>query len=279
MFSKQVIADIVCMLPAEHAGLDLYLIKFDLDDKVAFDDADSIKKKKVELTKYLIRNQGIKDNHGNDIMTHVVEDRINYLLDSYGAYTAFDKKAQEFVDYPDLYKHLRLDGYDIDFKNKKLIRYLSEDFNVQEKEDYIIKRLDEYHFSTTKGHYEQAQSSYIGANYAAVNGQLRTYTESLFMDMASYIKAKEASNMDISNIEPTDAIKSMQILAKCKKPIIEKHLNEWTGDSKGFIESFWKRLHPEGSHPGLPSDEEVIFRFQLVILNTSNLLHRFGETY
>ena len=46
MFSKQVIADIVTLLPDVHAELDMYLIKRDLDNKIEFGMVDSIKKRK-----------------------------------------------------------------------------------------------------------------------------------------------------------------------------------------------------------------------------------------
>lgn len=279
MFSKQLLVDIVNMFPNTHAELDKYLIKFDLDDKIDFIGVDSISKKHVKIIKYLIENQGVKDNFKNDIVLNIVEDRIISVLLNNGYYYSFDVDKQEFNGYPKLYRYLRFDGYDIDFENNKLICSLPEDINAADKEDNIIVALNNYSFATTKGHLEQAKASYLGGNYAALNGQLRTYTESLFMEMAKFIKIAENTNSNISNINPSNATTAMQVLAKCSKPVLSSSLNEWDGQNTGYIQGFWKRLHPEGCHPGLPNIEEVLFRFQLVILNTNNLLNRFCTNY
>jgi hypothetical protein len=277
MFSKQIIADIVIMLPNQHDALELYLIKKDLDDKVVFDDNDSVLKKKLKITNFLIENKGIKDNYGNEIVTLIVEEKVSELAEEY--LWKFDKRTKEFEAFPNLYRFLRLDGYDIDFKNKKLIRSLPEDVAVQEKEDYILKTLEQYGFATSKEHYNQAKSSYTKNNLAAMNSQLRPFTESFFMEMASYIKNAETSNVNIQNINPVDATSSMQVLAKCTHPVLDIALNEWTGDGKGYIQAFWKRLHPQGSHPGIPDIDEAVYRFQLVLINMSYILQRFVLYY
>lgn len=275
MFSKQVILDIIDSLPDNHDPIERFIIKFDLDDKIELNSGLSVSKKKLAITKYLISNQGVKDKFNNDIVLRVVEDRINYLLTDY--YSDFNVEEQKFERFPELYKYLRYDGYDI--QNNLLVKTLPEDFNMVEKEDKVIQFLDNYHFNTTKGHFQQAKSNYLNSNYAAVNGQLRTYVESLFEEMAKHIKSIDTNNTAITTIIPNGATLAMQILAKCDKPIVDITLNEWDGQSKGFIEGFWKRLHPMGSHPGLPDIDETIFRFQLVVLVTYNIMTKFGLNY
>ncbi len=278
MFSKQVIVDIVSMFPGYHTNLDTYLLKFDLDNKINFDASDSIDKKKLKITKFLIANQEVKDNFKNNIVLNVVEDRIiNHLLDDYRWDS--DMTSPEFKSFPKLYKYLRFDGYDIDFECKKLVRMLPDDIGAAQKEDNIISVLIKFGFNTTKGHFEQAKASYLGGSYAALNSQLRTFTESLFMEMAQYVKNLESENQDISNISIVNATTAMQVLAKCAKPILDRSLNEWDGQNTGYIQGFWKRLHPEGCHPGLPTIDEAVFRFQLVLLNTSNLINRLISLY
>lgn len=275
MFSKQIIVDIVKTLPSNHNPLEMYLIQFDLDDKISFYSGDSIETKKLAIVRYLIANQDVKDSFQNPIVLNIVEDRVAFLLDR--EFGDFDRRKNEFTTFPNLYKCLRYDGFDIDIQNKKLIRTLPDDIKVSEKEDSIRFILNKYNFPTTIGHYDQAKGSYLSGNYAAVNGQLRSYVESLFMEMASYIKNIE--NTNIANIIPRDATSSMQVLVKCNKPILDVTLNEWDGQSKGFVEGFWKRLHPQGSHPGLPTIDEAVFRFQLVLLVTSSIINRFNVLY
>ena len=276
MFSKQVILDIISTLPNNYDPLESFLIRFDLDDKIDVSGLTT-SKMKMAITKYLIAYQGIKDQFGNDIVLQIVEDRVNnYLLTQYSS--GFDEEDKVFTYYPNLYKYLRYDGYDV--KDGKLVRTLSEDINAAIKEDEIINILKKYGLYTTIGHLENAKSSYFNSNYPALTGQLRTYTESLFIDMAKFIKSKDIGWQDIENITPTAATTAMQVLAKCSIPIINHSLNEWDGGTKKtFIEGFWSRLHPLGSHPGLPDIDESVFRFQLVLLVTYNLIKRFEKSY
>lgn len=272
MFSKQVILDIINTLPNNYDPLEGFLIRFDLDDKI---DTKGLTTSKIKMAiiSYLIKNQGIKDNFGNDIVLQIVEDRVNnFLLE----YHEFDKRHKVFKDYPHLYKYLRYDGYDI--VDGRLIRTLPSNINSSMQEDEITTFLKVHNFITTLGHLENAKSSYFNSNYPALTGQLRTYVESLFIDMAKYIKDKDTTCIDISKITPVDATTAMQVLAKCSNPIIMTELNEWdSGNKKTFIEGFWKKLHPLGSHPGLPDSDEAIYRFQLVLLVTHNLIKRFEK--
>jgi len=274
MFSRQVIMDIIDTLPNEYAPLERFLIRYNLDDKIDIEGL-STTKIKLTITKYLILNPDATDAFGNNVAHQIVEDRINnYLLDRYG----FDEDLPGFVNYPTLYKYLRYDGYDVE--GGKLIRTLPEDTDSSEKEDEISSLLEKYRFVTTKGHLDSAKSSFFNSNYPALTSQLRTYVESLFVEMAKVIRNREASNPDISKITPVNATTAMQVLAKCTNPIINQDLNEWDGGTrKTFIEGFWNRLHPMGSHPGLPDEDEALFRMQLVLMVTYNLIKRFDSLY
>jgi len=277
MFSKQLIVELVDHMPNFHLDLEKYLIKKDLDDKIDFLPGDSVEKKKSKIRKFLISNQGIKDNFGNDIVINIAEDAIKTLCDRYGYDN--DNGTYIFNQFPDLYKYLKFDGYDIDFDNGTLIRVFPDNTSIEKKEDNILDFLKKYRFNTTKGHYEQAKGSYLDDNLAALNGQLRTFTESLFMEMAGLIKEREQTNQDIVKISCVDATTSMQVLAKCSHPILDVTLNEWIGNGKGYMEAFWKRLHPQGSHPGLPELDEVVYRFHLVIFNISYIINCFKRFY
>lgn len=280
MFSKQVIVDIVNLFPNTHADLDMYLIRQDLDGKISFEKDESIPKKLVKITKFLILNQGIVDNYGNDIVTNIVEDCVRKLINTPYAYRSeFNEELGEFKNYPTLYKYLRFDGYDIDFENGKLTRNLPAEIEAEMKEDFITVFLEKYKFIQTKGHLQQAKGSFLGNNYAALNSQLRAYTESLLIEMAVYIKNQETANTDILKIIPANATTAMQVLIKAQNPILDSNLNEWSGDGKGYIQAFWARLHPQGCHPGLPDIDEVSYRYQLVLLNTYMLVKRFRNFY
>jgi hypothetical protein len=51
-------------------------------------------------------------------------------------------------------------------------------------------------------------------------------------------------------------------------------LNEWDFQGGGFMESFFRRLHPQGAHPGLYDEDDSTFRLHLVLLVGRQLLRR-----
>lgn len=221
-----------------------------------------------------------RDNHGDSILLRMMNSVVRSLLNNVEqGRDEFDDELLEFKSDPDFYRYLRLDGYDINFDKMCIVENISSYTNTQEKDDYITSFLKEYAFSTSLGHYHQAKSSYIGGNYAALNGQLRTFVESIFQDMAGYIKIRERDNENIKNINQIDAQQAMTIFAKCEYPIIDINLNEYDANNTGYLQAFWKRLHPAGSHPGLPDLEEALYRFQLVVLTAELLIKRFEKSY
>ncbi|QCJ40830.1 hypothetical protein FAY30_02295 [Bacillus sp. S3] len=68
-------------------------------------------------------------------------------------------------------------------------------------------------------------------------------------------------------------------LSKCNPPIFYKQLNEWLDNGQGYFETFWKRLHPQGSHPGLSDEDDSIFRLNLVQISTLEILRRYDQNY
>ena len=97
--------------------------------------------------------------------------------------------------------------------------------------------------------------------------------------MSLYIKLREKDNETINKISDINENQAILILAKCRNPIIDINLNEFGEDKLGFIQVFWKRLHPEGSHHGLSDIEGTLYRYQLVLLNIELLLDRFDKRY
>lgn len=52
-------------------------------------------------------------------------------------------------------------------------------------------------------------------------------------------------------------------------------LNEWDGKGLGFVNGLMKRLHPQGSHPGLSDADDSTFRLHIVLITARLLLARF----
>jgi len=97
MFSKSVIVDIVDMLPDTQADLELFLMKFEVYDKVDFTPDDtSISKKQVKIAKLLANNQELKDSRDNNIVLNIVQDRMHNFLSRYSIWEDSFNETQSF---------------------------------------------------------------------------------------------------------------------------------------------------------------------------------------
>jgi len=282
VFSKQLILKAVeFLLMVSHAEMNNKIVFYDLDGR-GIDLKESLPNIRNAVGQYLISNPNVVDNHGDSILLRMMNNVVEKMLQNVAmGIDGFDEERKEFRSDRDFYRFLRLDGYDINFQNLCIVEDLALYLQVAEKNDEIIEMLKRYDFNTSLGHYNQAKSSYLGANYAALNGQLRTFVEAIFQDMAAYIRHCEPANADINIVNEINAQSAMIIFAKCNYPILNFNLNEWDGNNQtmSYFPAFWKRLHPQGCHPGLPEMNEAIYRFQLVVLNIELLVSRFQLAY
>ena len=150
----------------------------------------------------------------------------------------------------------------------KLRKVLPESVVIAEEEDQLSILLDRYDFTITKGHLDQAISAHTRGEWAGANAQLRSFVESLFDSFVTVLVK------DTSNLPPTSYARR-ELLTKLDPPFILPELNEWAPNGTGFLQGFWKRLHPQGAHPGLSDEEDCTFRLQLVILVAGHYLRRF----
>ena len=130
-----------------------------------------------------------------------------------------------------------------------------------EEENELINVLDRYVYSVAKGHYEQAIAAHTRGDWAASNSQLRSFVEEFFNRIAETIVPGSYSSSK----------QRRQTFANAG--FFQSDLNEWLDDGKGFVQGFWKRLHPQGSHPGLSEKEDSTFRLHLIIV----VAHYFGK--
>jgi hypothetical protein len=146
---------------------------------------------------------------------------------------------------------------------------LPENIQLTEKENELDLLLGKFGFATAKGHLEQAISAHTRSDWASANAQLRSFIESLFGSIAKRL-TDDKKWLSLSGYQ-----KSCEFLAKLNPPFLLSTLNEWVVSGKGgFLQGFWRRLHPQGSHPGLSDEEDSTFRLHLVILTASYYLKR-----
>lgn len=148
-----------------------------------------------------------------------------------------------------------------------LRRILPADIGLPITEPELVRLLDRHNFKTAKGHLEQALENHARGNWAAANGQLRTFFDALLDTIAE-------------RLDPAAAGLSTGQARRSKLASLEflsVPLNEWDDDGRAFINGLVRRLHPQGAHPGLSDDDDCTFRLHVVLLTAALLLRRFDQ--
>jgi hypothetical protein len=266
MVSRRLLIEILSTFLAEktHSVISTYAQKYGLENIAV---GSNKQERVLNISRYFIDN---KDNQeiqdlAFDLIKELIDKEIQILHENkrwYGELESFEEK------YPKIYKLLQQDGLSI--IDNELKYQASKDINIASSQEEIFILLNKYNFDTPLGHLRQAMDAHANGRWASANSQLRTYVESLFNEMAEQIYGKNKLN-NMSSHQKREA------LSKTKPPIFVPTLNEWDSNGNGFINGFWKRLHPEGPHPGLSDIEDSTFRLHLVFLVTSNILKRFDQ--
>ena len=168
-----------------------------------------------------------------------------------------EKQAVSFL------RLLAFDGFTV--TDGSLRSTLPEDLGLPQVEDEITRLLKKHHFTTPKGHLDQALVAHGRGEWAAANSQLRTFFESLLDEIAISLDPSAANLPSGENRRAR--------LATMK--FLSEDLNEWGNDGKNFTNGLWKRLHPAGSHPGLSDQDDSTFRRHIVLLTSQLFLVRF----
>jgi hypothetical protein len=169
-----------------------------------------------------------------------------------------------------LLRSIERDGFTIG-EDGVLRRMLPEELDLPTADDEVHLLLDTYRLVTPKGHLDQGIRAHSDGDWAAANSQFRTFLESLFDEIALLV--------DPTHAPPTSTGETRrQLLANLPTPFISRQLNEWSNDGKNFINGTFKRLHPQGSHPGLSDEEDSTFRLHLVLLTARLFLRRLDAT-
>jgi hypothetical protein len=244
-----------------HATLDTYAFRYGLDEIAV---GSSKEQKVLNIGKYLINNPNLSGILSDSLMFEIVEDVITKAVINEYHYD-FDKN--EFVRYPQLRRLLLKDGFVIE--NGKLIRTFETDIDFNTNDTLLENLMNKHKFTIAKGHYNQASNAFNRGDWAACNSQLRSYVEELLNNIAEKVTGNTF----------TDSQQAKIALAKNNPPIFYRQLNEWLDNGQGFFETFWKRLHPHGSHPGLSNEDDSIFRLNLVQITTLEILRRYDQNF
>jgi hypothetical protein len=263
MFSRATIMDVMFLLRDlhTHATLDTYAYRYGLGEVAVGDSKD---KKVLGIAKHLVENPELPGLLSNNLVYEIVEDVISKALPGT---LYFDPDLNEFIQYPQLRRLLLKDGFVI--KDGQLIRTFDTEFDYSKNETLLENLLNKHQLIVAKGHYNQASNAFNRGDWAACNSQLRSFVEELLNKLAEKITGNK----------PTTSHQAKITLSKSTPPIFYNELNEWLDDGTGYFETFWKRLHPHGSHPGLSDEDDSIFRLNLVQISTLEVLKRFDLNF
>jgi hypothetical protein len=218
-----------------------------------------------ELAKYLIRNPDASNEYGENIADGVVTDLVNRAIAASRRDYSNDFSLEVLKErYSTLHRSLERDGFTLD--SGELRRALPEALDLPKADNEVHALLDRYGFTISKGHLDQGIAAHGRGDWAAANSQFRPFIESLFDSIAEYLAAGAAV--------PPPGNQRRIWLANRNPPFFLAELNEWNGQGQGFLEGFFRRLHPAGAHPGLSDEDDSTFRLHLVLLVARNLLRR-----
>ena len=261
-FSRTTIVEAVALFDnARHSDIDRLLLRFGLEEDIP-DRNSYLRERANAIAAYLIEHPDEQGPNGSNLTFEIIEELAQDIPDP----------DEYFWDSEDRYSKLRnslsRDGYRVE--NGKLKSILPDAIDLPGKESELETLLNRFGFSTSRGHLDQAIAAHTRGEWASANAQLRSFIESLFDEIANQL-------IDQTQL-PSTSHRRRELLATIDPPFFMTSLNEWQiGNNGGFVQGFWRRLHPQGSHPGLSDETDCTFRLHLVVLVGHHFLKRFEE--
>ncbi len=247
-----------------HAAFDRFALEYGLEDVIP---NVSTAKKAIELAKHLIRNPDQKtdanENLSDAVVGRVVAHAIDRCISGYPPEFSVQTFQESFAA---LHRALERDGFNVE--GGALRRALPAVLDLPSADDEVHQLLDAFGFATARGHLDQGIAAHSRGEWAAANAQFRTFSECLFDSMAQLLARRDGVP------PPQTGHPSKVWLATRAQPILIPALNEWNGQGGGFLEGFYRRLHPAGAHPGLSDEDDSTFRLHFVLLVARTLLRR-----
>jgi len=245
-----------------HAGIDRFLLEHGLEETVQ---GSSRADRANSLGRHLIRNPDKLNEDGENLTDAVITELVRYAIErSSGGYPPelnVDYFRERFAA---LHRGLERDGLSVE--SGELRRALPEALDLPRADDEVHAALDRLGFTVSKGHLDQGIAAHVRGDWAAANAQFRPFIESLLDSIAERL----AAGTEL----PAPGNQRRIWLANRNPSFFFADLNEWDGQGKGFIEAFFRRLHPAGAHPGLSDEDDSTFRLHLVLLVARDLLRR-----
>lgn len=214
--------------------------------------------KATNLASFALDNPDRQTDDGRNLSDAIVYEAASLMGHrvSEPEYLLEDQKA--------LLHNLERDGFGFT-EDGELRRILPEVLDLPATDNEVHQLLDHFGFNTPRGHLDQAIAAHSRGEWAGANSQMRSFMEGLFDEIANIVDPANAGSAATGHAR-------RQLLARAG--FLSESLNEWSDQGTGFINGFFRRLHPHGSHPGLSDEEDATFRLHLVLLVARQMLRR-----
>jgi hypothetical protein len=246
-----------------HDDMDRFMLEHSLE---GFHWVGSVRDRVNLLVRFLLDNP-LAEEDGVNMTDNIVEELVSEAIRN-STHGRFD--YDRFVErYANLNRALERDGYTVE--EGQLRQTLPQALDLPQADDEVHRLLQRYGFDVPLGHLDQAIAAHGRGEWAGANAQLRTFVEGLFDEMAQRL------SVHLHLPPPENGVASRLWLAALNRPFFIPELNEWTGQGTGYLEAFYRRLHPQGAHPGLSDEDDSTFRLHLVLVLARLLLRRLEE--
>ena len=252
-FKRRTLIAAANCLADNHAEFDNLMLQWELEDRVPR--SGSLQQKANDLITYALSHP-----------QHSTEDEVN-VWDEMIELVA--RKAVSWPDHPtyaEFVRTLKRQGYELGDENVAIRAALPPIADLPEAEDEVYALLDEFGMTVEKGHLDQAIKNHARGDWAAANGQIRTFMQGIFDEIAKQLEPNQSAKLTSEN--------RRQSLANISPPFFQDSLGEWTSDGKNFVNGLFKRLHGQGPHPGLSDEDDCTFRLHLVLIVARHYLRR-----
>jgi hypothetical protein len=263
-FSRRTVIAAIEVLESQfhtHDSLERYLLKLNRD-LAARCASGYLSAKFTALVKAFDDEPDMRLEDGESLWDKLVEQASSSLPSNEPSYPE-EEPPYLRPEAAELVHTLELDGFTV--SEGALRRALPVDIGLPTVQSELDRLLEKHGLTIPKGHLTQALDGHGRGNWAAANSQIRTFMEALFDEIAVRIDPAAAG---LASGQPRRT-------RLASHGFLSRDLNEWDDKGLGFINGLVKRLHPQGSHPGLSDDDDSTFRLHVVLLSARLLLARF----
>ncbi|WP_095077348.1 hypothetical protein [Pseudomonas sp. Irchel s3h17] len=251
-----------------NAGFDLMVQRLELDQWVPSGSELSVPKKRVVFNKTLMARAELVFWAREGQMTHgeaLVREAVRLM-----------SSPPRYEEQKQLERCLARDGFNVSWDAGDcgqgtppwLRRSLPQNVDLPAGDDLVHQHLKHFGFVRSCGHLDQAIDAHTRGDWAAANAQIRTFLESLILEIATRIAS--------ADLPPNPSLNNgFQALAKCG--FLSEGRSEWNQDGKGMLNGLLKMLHSDGSHKGLSDEDHSTLRLHIALVTARAILNRLAN--